>query len=94
MTRFLISIPFLFLLQTAAASPIADVICDTTPRMEQRLVRTMMAERQASGMRSGDQVMEVWTDTNGDWVLVSKYATGTSCIVAMGEHWQQEKPSS
>ncbi|WP_298847375.1 hypothetical protein [uncultured Ruegeria sp.] len=31
--------------------------------------------------------MEVWTDQNGDWTMVVTYATGTSCIVAMGEHW-------
>jgi len=31
--------------------------------------------------------MEVWTADQGDWTLVITYATGTSCIVAMGENW-------
>jgi hypothetical protein len=33
--------------------------------------------------------MEVWTDEAGGWTLVVSYAHGTSCIVAMGEHWQE-----
>ncbi len=94
MMRLLFMIPFLFISLPGGASPLADVICDTTPRMQQRLERTLMAERTASGMRSGAQMMEVWTDRKGDWVLVSRYATGTSCIVAMGHHWQQDEPSS
>ena len=36
--------------------------------------------------------MEVWTDPYGDWTLVVSYATGTSCIVAMGQHWQPLQP--
>lgn len=98
MARVSVAIPLALmaalLVQTAAASPIAEVICDTTPRLEQRLERAFLAERSATGIRSREQVMEVWTDRKGDWVLVSRHATGTSCIVAMGQHWQQADPAS
>ncbi|MEM9637104.1 MAG: hypothetical protein AAGA94_05610 [Pseudomonadota bacterium] len=36
--------------------------------------------------------MEVWTDRQGDWTMVVRYASGTSCIVAMGEHWTELDP--
>ena len=29
---------------------------------------------------------------NGDWTMVIAYASGTSCIVAMGEHWSVLAP--
>ncbi|WP_256364005.1 hypothetical protein [Ruegeria sp. 6PALISEP08] len=31
--------------------------------------------------------MEVWSNQRGDWTMVVTYATGTSCIVAMGDNW-------
>ncbi|WP_101067323.1 hypothetical protein [Roseovarius salinarum] len=71
-----------------AASPIAEVICEPTPRMERKLRREFGETRVARGLRGVEQVMEVWTDARGDWTLVVRYASGTSCIVAMGEDWQ------
>lgn len=70
------------------ASPIAEVICAPTERMQARLTRQFGERRSASGLRSPDEVMEVWTDAEGGWTLVMRYAHGTSCIVAMGEHWE------
>ncbi|WP_239520568.1 hypothetical protein [Pseudooceanicola aestuarii] len=84
-----IAAPLLCVAQPArAAGPIADVICDTRPRMEQRLAVHHRARRHAMGLRGPEQVMEVWTAEDGDWTLVVSYASGRSCIVAMGEHWQ------
>lgn len=70
-----------------ARSPIAEIICEPTPVLEERLSRQYRAQRTASGVRSPEQIMEVWTRDSGDWTLVLRYATGTSCIVAMGDHW-------
>jgi len=70
-----------------AKSPIAEIICEPTPRMHQKLQRQFGAERAATGMRGPEQVMEVWTNKSGDWTMVVTYATGTSCIVAMGQDW-------
>ena len=70
-----------------AKSPIAEVICEPTPRMHEKLTRQFGSERAATGVRGPEQVMEVWTSKSGDWTMVVTYATGTSCIVAMGQHW-------
>lgn len=74
--------------QAWAASPIAEVLCENREVMEKRLTARMGSERQAMGLRGPEQVMELWTGANGDWTLVVTYASGTSCIVAMGQDWQ------
>ncbi|WP_171207763.1 MULTISPECIES: hypothetical protein [unclassified Ruegeria] len=79
-----------------AKSPIAEVICEPTERMHDKLERQFRAQQTASGMRGPEQMMEVWTSETGDWTMVVTYATGTSCIVAMGEHWfahEQDNPA-
>ncbi|MEO0381232.1 MAG: hypothetical protein AAF252_13260 [Pseudomonadota bacterium] len=74
-----------------SANPIAEVICAPTPQLQTKLERQYGTQRTASGLRGPEQVMEVWTDARGDWIMVAAYASGTSCIVAMGEHWTELK---
>ncbi|WP_299292452.1 hypothetical protein [uncultured Tateyamaria sp.] len=79
----------LFLTATsAAATPIAEVLCAPSHEMQKKLEQQFRSSRAATGMRSPDEMMEVWTDKRGDWAMVVRYAGGTSCIVAMGEHWE------
>jgi len=93
MFRFVLSL-MLLASPAAAVSPIAEILCEPRERMEQRLSQNFIATRSALGVRSPDQVMEVWTDARGDWTLVMRYANGQSCIVAMGEDWMTVVPSS
>lgn len=88
MVRYLI--PLLALASPAAAtSPIADIICEPTARMTQKLTAQFQSERRNMGLRGPEQVVEVWTDKQGDWTMVITYASGQSCIVAMGEAWME-----
>ena len=73
----------------AAETPIAEVIC--LPRAE-LLVRLRGAEVAGAGLRDGEAVLEVWTKASGDWTLVQSYASGTACILAMGEAWEAMVP--
>ena len=86
MLRFLIA-----LMATAtpvlATSPIADVLYEPTSRMTEKLSHQMQSKKQNMGLRGPEQVLEVWTDKQGDWTMVITYASGRSCIVAMGEAW-------
>ena len=75
-----------------AKNPVAEILCEPTERMHTKLTRQFGASRHATGMQSPDQIMEVWTGKRGDWTLVVTYATGTSCIVAMGEDWVPATP--
>ena len=72
-----------------AQAQMADVSCDDTARMTETLQQVIGAERKGMGLRDPDTMLEVWvTAGNGNWVVVQSYANGTSCIVAMGEHWE------
>jgi len=76
-------------LPTSAQAQMSDVICDDSQRMEKTLKEQQGAQRQGMGLRDPDTIIEVWvTARNGDWVIVQNYANGTSCIVAMGAHWE------
>ncbi len=71
---------------------IADVSCDDTARMTTTLTQVLGAERQSTGLRDPETMLEIWvTRRSGDWVIVQNYANGTSCIVAMGEHWENHQ---
>ncbi|WP_235865457.1 hypothetical protein [Alloyangia mangrovi] len=79
-------------LPAAATSPIAEVICEPSPRMTQRLKRQQGATLASTGLRSPDEVLELWLDPRDNWTMVIAYASGTSCIVAMGAHWSRMQP--
>lgn len=72
----------------AAETPFPSTICHKTAQMADRLQSRQGAARAARGAQSPDQILEVWTDDRGGWTLVVTYATGTSCIVAMGSDWE------
>jgi len=71
-----------------AETPFPSTICHKTENMSQRLTRQHGAERSARGTQGPDQILEVWTNDRGGWTLVVTYATGLSCIVAMGKDWE------
>ena len=74
---------------THTQARMSDVICDDSARMIKTLKEIRGAKRQGMGLRDPETMLEVWvTVRNGDWVIVQNYANGTSCIVAMGEHWE------
>ncbi len=71
-----------------------DVSCDDSTRMSATLKDVLGAERQGMGLRDPETMLEVWvTARNGEWVIVQNYANGTSCIIAMGEHWEGSLPN-
>ena len=73
----------------AHAATISDVFCDDSARLEKQLKTMHGAQKLGRGMRGPDALLEVWiAPSSGDWTLVQTYANGTSCIVAMGEHWE------
>jgi len=90
-TRFTLAALALCCLPATSYARMADLSCDDSARIKQMLKQTMGAERQGLGLRDPDTVLEIWvTPKHGDWTIVQNYANGTSCIVAMGEHWQSK----
>ena len=77
-----------------AQTQTADVTCDDSARLERMLSTVMHAERRALGLRGPETLLEVWIDPRTqDWTLVQAYTNGTSCIIAMGEHWEELTPA-
>lgn len=76
-----------------ATTTITNVICHDRDTMLARLEQTHGAERQGRGMRGPDALLEIWAiPKTGEWTLVQTYASGKSCIVAMGENWEALGP--
>lgn len=73
----------------AAETPLAEILCEPTSRLSEKLAVQHGGARFARGTQGPDQILEVWTDERGNWTLVVTYATGVSCIVAMGENWDR-----
>ncbi|WP_375281547.1 hypothetical protein [Pseudooctadecabacter sp.] len=84
----------LLALPTVAHAQTADVVCDDTARLERMLRTVMHSERHALGLRGPETLLEVWIDPRSqNWTLVQTYTNGTSCIIAMGEHWEDLTPA-
>ena len=93
-TRFSLILSASLFVPALTEAKMADVSCDDSSRMTHTLSQVLGAERQGMGLRDPETMLEVWvTRKNGDWMIVQKYANGTSCIVAMGEHWENVLPS-
>ncbi|MEL6609939.1 MAG: hypothetical protein AAFO58_04520 [Pseudomonadota bacterium] len=77
------------LMPSLAGASLSDFNCDDSARMVSMLSDVLGAERHGSGLRDPETMLEVWiAPRSSDWIIVQNYANGTSCIVAMGEHWQ------
>ncbi len=91
-----LGLTFALTVPAQAKSPIAEVLCEPTQRLHDKLKGQFRSERVATGMRGPEQIMEVWSSERGDWTMVVTYAAGTSCIVAMGQDWHthaEDKPA-
>lgn len=95
MTRYIFAVLAAFLtFPVVAQAQTADVTCDDSARLERMLTTVMQSERRALGLRGPETVLEVWIDPRTqDWTLVQTYTNGTSCIIAMGEHWEELTPA-
>jgi hypothetical protein len=88
--RFMLFAAFSLTLPSVLQAQMSDVSCDDSARLVTTLTEVLGAERQGMGLRDPETVVEVWVSrASGDWLIVQNYANGTSCIVAMGEHWQR-----
>lgn len=72
-----------------------DSYCDDSSRITAMLKDRLGAEQRAIGLRDPETMLEVWVEPRtGDWTLVQNYANGTSCILALGEHWEELIPAT
>lgn len=72
-----------------------DSHCDDSKRITTMMKDRLGAEQRAFGLRDPETMLEVWVEPRtGDWTLVQNYSNGTSCIVALGKHWEELGPKT
>lgn len=87
--RYALIVSFCMLTPALAKAAISDVSCDDSTRIADMLTNVLGAERHGMGLRDPETLLEIWvTRQTGDWMIVQNYTNGTSCIVAMGDHWE------
>nr|WP_321362682.1 hypothetical protein [uncultured Celeribacter sp.] len=81
-------------LRAEAQSLIGEVLCGSKAEIHAKLTRQFGAVKTGAGLRGPEAMMEIWTNPkSGDWTLVQTYVEGRSCIVAMGEYWEDLAPT-
>ncbi len=95
MTRLTLSALGFCLLASPSFSQMSDLYCDDSARIREMLDTTVGAERMAYGLRGPETVLEVWVvPRTGEWTMVHTYATGSTCIVAIGDNWEGLEPAA
>lgn len=67
--------------------------CAPRDSLVDRLASAYSETREGAGLKTGTQILEIWTSTEtGTWTVLITRADGVSCIVASGTHWLQDEP--
>lgn len=85
----------LAMVPTLAQANMVDSHCDDSNRITSMMKDRLGAEQRALGLRDPETMLEVWVEPqSGEWTIIQNYANGTSCIVALGEHWEELGPQT
>ncbi len=59
--------------------------------MVEQLSRAYGEARKGAGLAGQAALFEVWaSNATGTWTILKTYPNGTTCIMAVGEGWQDE----
>lgn len=77
----------------AAGPPAAEaqILCGERARIVGQLERIYGEARKGMGLAGRQALFELWVaETTGTWTILATRANGTTCIMAAGDHWQDE----
>lgn len=80
----------------AAGPPAAHAqdLCVERARLVHNLERNYGETRKGAGLVARQTLFELWTsDQTGTWTIFATSPNGTSCIIAAGGYWQDERPA-
>lgn len=67
-----------------------DMACATRAEVIDRLARDYGETRQAVGLASASQMVEVFaSDETGSWTITMTRPDGTTCLMAAGQHFER-----
>ena len=62
--------------------------CGPRKALTKKLEQAYGETRQGVGLTGGQVLFEVWTSEKGTWTLLLTRPDGKSCVMAVGEDWQ------
>jgi hypothetical protein len=72
----------------ANANPAA---CASRTEIVQKLDETYKEARQAIALTKQGGLLEIFVSAKGSWSILVSNPNGKSCLVAVGENWQQQQ---
>ncbi len=75
-----------------AAMMTLDVQCFPSPEVYGVLEERFGESRSYIGLNEGGVLVELWTDDDGSFTVLTTFAAGMSCIVAGGDDGRQVEP--
>ena len=62
--------------------------CGPRKALTKKLEQAYGETRQGVGLTGGQALFEVWASETGTWTLLLTRPDGRSCVMAVGENWQ------
>jgi hypothetical protein len=73
----------------AAAAETSPAACGAHDKIVEALKAKYQEERRVMGVINQQTVMEIFMSPKGTWTVLVTDTTGTSCMTASGEDWQE-----
>lgn len=91
--RHLLLVALLFALSplTARSQPAIERTCADRAQIVSQLRKQFGEQLTGHGLSHSGVLFEVFAAANGGWSLIITDASGMSCLVASGAHWQAVK---
>jgi hypothetical protein len=71
----------------------AQIACGEREAVVQQLSETHREVRKGSGLASQSALFEVWASTTtGSWTILKTTPNGMTCVMAVGQGWQDDPP--
>ncbi len=75
---------------TFLASPsMAQAVCGKRTDIVNRLNTGFEEQRRSAGLAADGNLVEVFASKNGTWTIIYTKPGGLTCLVAVGDNWQQ-----
>lgn len=78
-----------FVISTAPAS--AQTVCGNRGEIVNRLTDGYEEQQTSAGIARNGSLVEVFSSTTGSWTIIYTVPGGQTCLMAVGENWQQLK---
>ena len=72
-----------------ATPSLAQTVCGKRADIVKRLNSGFEEQRRSAGLATDGNLVEVFSSEKGTWTIIFTRPGGPTCLVAVGDHWQQ-----